>query len=145
MSVPSVRRAIETSFGANVSAFVDIEVDLLHYAWSRPRAARASSLMAIASGLTAWGHDPSTGLRARTVGSSHRTAALVASLVRSLGPGVQHFPEGLPARAGPSLQAHLRPDHILGIAGVDLDAGQRSRNDEVLQVLGLRKNILARQ
>jgi hypothetical protein len=67
MSVPSVRRAIKTSFGANVSAFVDIEIDLLNIAWSRSRAARAwPPLMPVVDALV---RDPPIELRAGTVGS----------------------------------------------------------------------------
>src|SRR5450432_3028890 len=58
---------------------------------------------------------------------------------------VEHFAELVPAGAIPALQLHLGPDHIAGRAGVDLDAGQRGRQHEIPQALGLRRDIGARQ
>src|SRR5436309_2741358 len=135
MSVPSVRRSMESSLGANVSAFVDIENDLLD-CWDggRTRCTLCTLLMPSAGGPPA---------RNRVCSRATKAASATLPGASSFGLGVQHFPESLPRRAGPSLQPHLRPDHVLGFAGVDLDPKQRSRDDNVFQVLGLCKNVLA--
>src|SRR5260370_41171867 len=51
----------------------------------------------------------------------------------SFGLDVEYFAELLPVSAAPALQLQLRPDHVVGRAGVDRDAGHGSRQHEILQ------------
>src|SRR5260370_8629828 len=63
----------------------------------------------------------------------------------SFGLDVEYFAELLPVSAAPALQLQLRPDHVVGRAGVDRDAGHGSRQHEILQAFCLPHDIFTGQ
>src|SRR5260370_4651214 len=63
----------------------------------------------------------------------------------SFGLDVESFAELVPVSAAPALQLQLRPDHVVGRAGVDRDAGHGSWQHEILQAFCLLDDIFTGQ